>query len=44
MVNTWTVNRENDMMRMIEYGVDGIFTDYPLRLKQLCEKENIKWF
>ena len=44
VVNTWTVNRENDMMRMIEYGVDGIFTDYPLRLKELCEKENKKWF
>ena len=44
VVNTWTVNSENDMMRMIEYGADGIFTDYPLRLKELCEKENIKWF
>ena len=44
VVNTWTVNRESDMMRMIEYGADGIFTDYPLRLKELCEKENIKWF
>ena len=43
-VNIWTVNEENDMLKMIEYGVDGIMTDYPLRLKELCDKENINWF
>jgi len=43
-VNVWTVNKEYDMLKMVEYGVDGIMTDYPLRLKELCEKENIKWF
>jgi len=44
VVNVWTVNKENDMMRMIEYGVDAIITDYPLVLKELCEKNNLKWF
>ncbi len=43
-VNVWTVNEEYEMLKMIEYGVDGIMTDYPLRLKELCVKENIKWF
>ena len=43
-VNVWTVNKEKDMLRMIDYGVDGIMTDYPVRLKELCEKKNIKWF
>ena len=43
-VNVWTVNKEKDMLRMIDYGVDGIITDYPLKLKKLCEKENISWF
>ena len=43
-VNVWTVNRETDMLRMIDYGVDGIMTDYPLKLKELCERENLKWF
>jgi len=43
-VNVWTVNDEDDMLKMIEYGVDGIITDYPLRLKKLCEKNNISWF
>ena len=43
-VNVWTVNKEDDMLRMIDYGVDGIMTDYPVQLKELCEKKNIKWF
>ena len=43
-VNVWTVNKEYDMLKMIEYGVDGIMTDYPLRLKNLCEKRSINWF
>ena len=43
-VNVWTVNKEKDMVRMIDYGVDGIMTDYPVQLKELCEKKNIKWF
>ena len=42
-VNVWTVNEEYDMMRMIDYGVDGIITDYPIKLKELCERKNIKW-
>lgn len=44
VVNVWTVNKENDMMQMIKYGVDAIITDYPLVLKEVCEKNNIKWF
>ena len=43
-INVWTVNDEDDMLKMIEYGVDGILTDYPLKLKDLCEKNNISWF
>ena len=43
-VNVWTVNEEYEMLKMIEHGVDGIMTDYPLRLKELCEKENVNWF
>ena len=43
-INVWTVNKEQDMLRMIDYGVDGIMTDYPLKLKELCDKEDINWF
>lgn len=31
-VNTYTVNKEKDMKRLINMGVDGIITDYPNRL------------
>lgn len=31
-VHVWTINREEDMRRLIDLGVDGIFTDYPDRL------------
>ncbi len=31
-VNVWTVNEREDIRRMIEFGVDGIISDYPNRL------------
>ncbi len=31
-VNVWTVNRPADMRRLIAWGVDGIFSDYPERV------------
>lgn len=35
IVNVWTVNEETDIFRMIDYGVDGIITDFPARTKAL---------
>lgn len=29
-INVWTVNREEDMRRLFDWGVDGILTDDPL--------------
>ena len=43
-VNVWTVNRETDIVRMIEYGVDGIITDYPKKTQDICLSRNISWF
>ena len=40
----WTVNREQDIIRMIEYGVDGIITDYPKKVQEICKSKNISWF
>ena len=40
----WTVNKEQDIIRMIEYGVDGIITDYPKKAQEICESKNISWF
>lgn len=30
----WTVNKPDDMMQLIEWGVDGLITDYPDRYKK----------
>ncbi|MGN7512968.1 MAG: glycerophosphodiester phosphodiesterase [Allomuricauda sp.] len=32
-VYTWTVNEPEDIQKMIEFGVDGIITNYPERVK-----------
>lgn len=43
-VNVWTVNNDEDVLLMIEYSVDGIITDYPKKVKEICKKNNISWF
>ncbi|WML36851.1 glycerophosphodiester phosphodiesterase family protein [Clostridium sp. OS1-26] len=40
-INVYTVNEEEDMMNMINLGVDGIITNYPDRLKDILLKTNI---
>ncbi|PRR82675.1 glycerophosphodiester phosphodiesterase [Clostridium luticellarii] len=35
LINTYTVNEESDMKRLIDLGVDGIITNYPNVLKEL---------
>ena len=32
---TWTVNNESDMLKMVQYGVDGIITNYPEQLVKI---------
>ena len=32
-VYTWTVNEPEDIQKMTEFGVDGIITNYPERVK-----------
>lgn len=34
---TWTVNEESDILRMLEYGVNGIISDYPDRVIKLLK-------
>ncbi len=36
-VNVWTVNEASDLLRMLEWGVDGIITNHPERLRRLIE-------
>ena len=35
-VIVWTVNESRDMERMIDFGVDGIISDYPDRLRRVA--------
>lgn len=37
-VNVWTVNKEKQMEQMAAWGVDGIFTNYPDKAKNLRER------
>ena len=39
----WTVNRQEDWDRLLDWGVDGITTDYPDRLAELLTKRGIKF-
>ena len=36
-INVWTVNDEYDLKLFVDWGVDGIITDYPDRLKKILE-------
>ncbi len=38
-VVTWTVNKIEDMQRLIDLGVDGIASDYPDRLLELIRQQ-----
>lgn len=40
-VIVWTVNAPEDMQRLIDWGVDGIITDYPDLLKELLAARGI---
>ena len=37
----WTVNELQDMARLIDWGVDGIITDYPDRLRTAMERRGM---
>ncbi len=37
MVNAWTVNKEQDMIKLLKYGVDGLITDVPNLAKKVVE-------
>ncbi len=36
-IHVWTVNEPGDMFRLLEWGVDGIFSDNPKLLKEIVE-------
>lgn len=38
----WTVNKKEDLLHMLELGVDGIITDYPNEFKPILEEMEIE--
>lgn len=38
-VHVWTINDVDEMRKLLFMGVDGIFTDFPLELRQLVDAE-----
>lgn len=39
-VHVWTINDVTEMRRLIDFGVDGIMTDYPDRLLELVGRKS----
>jgi len=39
-VHVWTVNDEADMRRLLDWGVDGIMSDYPDRLARVLHEQS----
>ncbi len=37
----WTVNKPEDMARLIDWGVDGLITDYPDRLREVMTEKKL---
>ncbi len=42
VVHVWTIDRVERMVQLIKMGVDGIFTNYPLRLRQVYERLKVR--
>lgn len=41
-INTWTVNKAEDIRKMINLGVDQITSDYPLLVRQILQEMGVK--
>jgi glycerophosphoryl diester phosphodiesterase len=43
-VHTWTIDNEKQMRRLLDIGVDGLFTNFPARARKvIAEKEKADW-
>lgn len=40
-VTPWTINAPSDMERLLSWGVDGIITDYPDRLREVMQRRGM---
>ena len=37
----WTVNQPADMARLVDWGVDGLITDYPDRARKVLADKGV---
>jgi len=42
-VNVWTVNDSESLEKFVKWGVDGIITDYPDKLKKILESKELSF-
>ena len=42
LIHPYTVNDKKDMERLLNWGVDGMFTDYPDRLNEVINNKHHK--
>ena len=40
-IHVWTINRETEMQRLIDMGVDGIMTDNAIGLMKIMKKNKL---
>jgi glycerophosphoryl diester phosphodiesterase len=40
-VHVWTINDEREMRRLLDMGVDGIFTDHPALMRRLLDERSL---
>jgi glycerophosphoryl diester phosphodiesterase len=39
----WTINDPADLIRLLDWGVDGVTTDYPDRLAQVLRSRGVSF-
>ncbi len=41
-VFVWTVNRADDMRRLLDWGVDGLVSDAPGRVRRILDERQVQ--